>query len=106
MKIYAYLALVLPLAIMAISGTIAYLIPGCTVDEGAGSSTACGAIGPFLANGILGGFLWLIFGILGLFPALFIWALFIKKSSAVPPSSFLFRGFEDEITREKKDGAQ
>ena len=51
-------------------GVVAYFIPGCHIDEGVGASVACGASGPLLATGILGGFVWLTIGILGLIPTL------------------------------------
>ena len=83
MKIYLFVALLLPVIIIVISAIIVGSIPGCTVDEGVGASRACGAIGPLLANGILGGFLWLVFGLGSLFivmPLVFIKAIFSKNN--------------------------
>jgi hypothetical protein len=54
---------------MLLSWGISSLIPGCKIDEGTGASAACGAIGPLLAFGVMGGILWLIFGSLGFLPA-------------------------------------
>lgn len=72
MRVYLYLAILLPLCIFLVSMGVPTFIPGCTVDEGAGASSACGGIGPLLAIGTMGGFLWLLFGIIGLIPALLV----------------------------------
>jgi hypothetical protein len=53
---------------MILSGIITYLIPGCDVDSGRGASQQCGVLGPFLSAGILGGFMWFMFGLFGLIP--------------------------------------
>lgn len=79
MRLYSYLALLLPFCIMLLSFGIVALIPGCTIDEGAGASSACGVIGPALAIGELGGFLWLLLGLFGLVPVLIIYTLFNRQ---------------------------
>ncbi len=81
---------------MLLSFGIAALIPGCTVDEGAGASSACGAIGPVLAAGQMGGFLWLLFGLFGLVPALLIYAFLNRKSKEPTESNYSLRAIEAE----------
>jgi len=100
MRLYTILAILLPISFMAISWGIASLIPGCTIDEGAGAAAACGVLGSLLAFGVLGGFLWFIFGVLGLIPALIIYALVNKDESPRSPSNFLYRGYEEEIEKD------
>lgn len=103
MRIYIFLALVLPIACMLLSFGIVSLIPGCTVDEGAGASAACGALGPILAFGILGGFLWLIFGIIGLIPASIIRAWKNRNSTENTPSNYCLRALEANDEKSKKN---
>ncbi len=80
MKYYTYIAFLLPISIMILSGVITYLIPGCDVDSGRGASQQCGVLGPFLSAGILGGFMWFMFGLFGLIPVSFIIFLINKFS--------------------------
>jgi len=101
MRIYIFLALLLPIACMLLSSGIVSLIPGCTVDEGAGASAACGALGPILAFGILGGFLWLIFGIFGLIPASIIRAWKNRSSTENTPSNYCLRALEANDDKSK-----
>lgn len=70
------------------------LIPGCSVDEGAVASEACGAFGPILSIGILGGFLWIIFGILGLVPAVIILAWINRNSIENTSSNYCLRAVD------------
>jgi hypothetical protein len=80
MKFYVATTILLPLGVMGLSWGIAFLIPGCTIDESAGASAACGAVGSFLATGLLGGFIWLAAGLIGLLPTLTIATWRRKKS--------------------------
>jgi hypothetical protein len=99
MRLYSYFALLLPLVIMLLSWGISSLIPGCTIDEGAGASSACGAIGPLLAMGTMGGFLWLLFGIFGLIPALLVNAWTSRKSREPAESNYCLRAIEAEAKK-------
>jgi len=75
MRYYIRLAIIFPIAVMAISFGIQQLLPGCVVDEGAGASSQCGMIGPFLSISRFGGFMWLTLGVFGLLPAALVTAL-------------------------------
>jgi len=102
MRLYSFFALLLPLVIMLLSWGISSLIPGCTIDEGAGASSACEAIGPLLAAGVMGGFLWLLFGIFGLAPALLVKAWKDRNSKEPTESNYSLRAIEAEANKNAK----
>jgi hypothetical protein len=68
MRVYIFIALLLPIFLMSLSWGVASLIPGCTIDEGSGAAAACGAVGSSLEFGVLVGALWAILGVAGFIP--------------------------------------
>jgi hypothetical protein len=68
MRLYVFIALLLPILLMSLSWGVASFIPGCTIDEASGASAACGSIGSLLEFGVLGGILWVIVGVVGFIP--------------------------------------
>jgi len=105
MRIYIFLALLLPFFCIVLSSEVVSLIPGCTVDEGAGASAACGLLGPTLAFGILGGFVWLLLGLLGLIPVSIIYAWKNRNSTESTPSNYCLRALESDDVKSENNSA-
>jgi hypothetical protein len=101
MRYYIRFAVVLPLVVMALSFAIQHLLPGCTVDEGAGASSGCGVFGPLLSISRFGGFIWLLFGIIGLFPISLITARWKANDATTGTNNSILRALEREA--QKKD---
>lgn len=105
MIIYIFLALLLPIFCIVLSSVVVSLILGCTVDEGAGASVACGQLGPTLAFGMLGGFVWLLLGLLGLILVSIIYAWKSRNSTESTPSNYCLRALEsDDVKSENNSG--